>query len=191
MTIEELENANAELIERINNAPEDSDYRILENSIAELIERKNNATEGSPEYELAMRCLASLRYSREDAGPIMEDLDPYEWGATTPLPHVDQPEGRLVSLRQPAGMNRDHAPFSRPAESSKRASSTGPPHRFGARFKVCCTGQRPLLGEQRKTFAQFEFFRFDPDRTFLCRLIGAELTHRLARQAREAGALSR
>jgi hypothetical protein len=103
MTIEELEKANAELIERINNAPEDSDYRILENSIAELIERKNNATEGSPEYELAMRCLAGLRYSREDAGPIMEDLDPYGWGATTPLPHVDQPEGRLISLRQPAG----------------------------------------------------------------------------------------
>jgi hypothetical protein len=32
--------------------------------------------------------------------------------------------------------------------------------RFAARLEVCCTGQRPLLDEPRKRYAQFEFFRF-------------------------------
>jgi hypothetical protein len=32
--------------------------------------------------------------------------------------------------------------------------------RLAARFGVRCTVQRPLLGEQRKTYTQFEFFRF-------------------------------
>src|ERR1700686_2226816 len=36
--------------------------------------------------------------------------------------------------------------------------------RFAARFEVCCTVRRPLLGEQRKTYTQFEFFRFCPKR---------------------------
>jgi hypothetical protein len=33
-----------------------------------------------------MRELAGLRYSREEAGPIMKDVDPLEWGAMTPNP---------------------------------------------------------------------------------------------------------
>jgi hypothetical protein len=48
----------------------------LEKTIAELIERKYAAPEGSAEYLQAKRALAGLRDSYEDAGPIMEDLDP-------------------------------------------------------------------------------------------------------------------
>jgi hypothetical protein len=46
----------------------------LEETIAELITQKYAAPEGSAEYLLAMRALASLRYSYEMAGPITEDL---------------------------------------------------------------------------------------------------------------------
>lgn len=63
--------------------PDDDD---LEAVIRDLIERKNQAVEDSPEYLFVMRQLAGLRYSREEAGPIMEDLDPFGWGATQPLP---------------------------------------------------------------------------------------------------------
>jgi hypothetical protein len=56
----------------------------LERVIADLIECKNAAPEGSAAYRLAVRELAGLCYSREMAGPIMEDLDPSGWGATSP-----------------------------------------------------------------------------------------------------------
>ena len=53
----------------------------LERTIAALIERKYAAKEGSAEYRMVMRQLLGLRRTREDAGPIMEDLDPMGWGA--------------------------------------------------------------------------------------------------------------
>ena len=53
----------------------------LELTIAYLIERKYAAKEGSAEYRMVMRQLLELRRTREDAGPIMEDLDPMGWGA--------------------------------------------------------------------------------------------------------------
>jgi hypothetical protein len=57
-----------------------------------------NAAHGLPP---AKRALAGLRYSHELAGPIMEDLDPYEWGATSPNPCVNDPEGLVLPLRRP------------------------------------------------------------------------------------------
>jgi hypothetical protein len=58
--------------------------QALEKAIADLIERKYAAPEGSAAYRLAVRELAGLRYSREEAGPTREDLDPWGWGAVTP-----------------------------------------------------------------------------------------------------------
>ena len=77
----------------------------LEKTIADLIERKYAAPEGSAERCLVMRELAGLRYSREEAGPIMEDVDPLEWGATTPNPVApgSQP-GKVLPL--PRGPRR-------------------------------------------------------------------------------------
>ena len=51
----------------------------LEQTIAALVDRKNAMPVGSAEYRFAIRQLAGLRYSREEAGGIIEDLDPY-WG---------------------------------------------------------------------------------------------------------------
>ena len=53
----------------------------LEQTIADLIARKNAAVEGSAEYRMAIRQLIGLRYSYKDAGPIIEDLDPFGWGS--------------------------------------------------------------------------------------------------------------
>jgi hypothetical protein len=47
------------------------------------------------------RQLAGLRYTRELAGPIMEDLDPWEWGAMWPNPPVPDPEGKVLPLQRP------------------------------------------------------------------------------------------
>jgi hypothetical protein len=52
----------------------------LEAVIAALVERKNAAADGSAERRFLIRQLAGLRYSRELAGPIIENLDPY-WGS--------------------------------------------------------------------------------------------------------------
>jgi hypothetical protein len=38
------------------------------------------------------RSRVPMRDSYEMAGPSMEDLDPYEWGATSPNPQVSDPE---------------------------------------------------------------------------------------------------
>jgi hypothetical protein len=46
--------------------------------------------------------LAGLRYSREEVGPIMEYLDPYDWGATSPNPEVSDPEGLVLPLQRPS-----------------------------------------------------------------------------------------
>lgn len=75
----------------------------LEKTIADLIERKNAAPEGSAEYLLAKRALAGLRYSYEMAGPIMEDLDPFEWGGFSGDlgPAAPDPEGQVLPLRPP------------------------------------------------------------------------------------------
>ncbi len=54
----------------------------LEKIIDDLVYRKKNLDFDSPEYQLINRILTGLRYSYEDAGGIIEDLDPFGWGAT-------------------------------------------------------------------------------------------------------------
>lgn len=82
----------------------------LEKTIAELIEQKYAAPKGSAAYLLAKRALAGLRYTYEMAGPIMEDLDPFEWGATSPNPAVPDPEGRVLNLQRPRGRKAESRP---------------------------------------------------------------------------------
>jgi len=54
----------------------------LEQTIAALIARKYAAPEGSAERRFLVRQLTGLRYSREEAGGIIEDLDPHDWAST-------------------------------------------------------------------------------------------------------------
>ena len=51
----------------------------LEKIIDDLVYRKKNLDLDSPEYQLINRILTGLRYSYEDAGGIIEDLD-FDWG---------------------------------------------------------------------------------------------------------------
>ena len=55
----------------------------LEQIIADLLERRDAAPEGSAAYRMAIRQLLGLRRTRENACPIMEDLDAIGWGAMT------------------------------------------------------------------------------------------------------------
>jgi len=48
--------------------------------IADLVDRKNACPEGSAERRFYVRQLTGLRYTFEEAGGIIEDLDP-EWGS--------------------------------------------------------------------------------------------------------------
>jgi hypothetical protein len=74
----------------------------LEKTIADLIDRKYAAPKGSAEYRLVMRELAGLRYTREMAGRIMEDIDPFGWGAMLPNPAVDPgtPTGKVLPMQR-------------------------------------------------------------------------------------------
>ena len=73
----------------------------LEQTIYDLVKAKYAAREGSAEYLLAVRELAGLHGTYEMAGPIMEDLDPLEWGTMSPNPLVPDPEGKVLALRRP------------------------------------------------------------------------------------------
>jgi hypothetical protein len=78
----------------------------LETIIRDLIERKNALPEDSPEHRFVVRQLVGLRYSREEAGGIIEDLDPMGWGSyARPLknkkqtgPKVDCSSSQAVHL---------------------------------------------------------------------------------------------
>jgi hypothetical protein len=83
----------------------------LEQLIAELIERKNAATKGSVERRLVVAELRVLRYTREMAGPIMEDLDPFgwhEWCAIVPNPEADpgSPTAKVLPMQRPRRYTR-------------------------------------------------------------------------------------
>ena len=68
----------------------------LEKIIDDLVYRKKNLDLDSPEYQLINRILTGLRYSYEDAGGIIEDLD-FDWGATCrPLAASPATEPRQV-----------------------------------------------------------------------------------------------
>jgi hypothetical protein len=73
------------------------DYIDLEQTIADLIDRKKKLPEDSAEFQLIERELTGLRYSREEAGGIIEDLDPFGWGATCrPLDSTPATESQQV-----------------------------------------------------------------------------------------------
>jgi hypothetical protein len=48
--------------------------------ISALLKQRNSAPEDSPEHRMATRQLQGLRYSYEEAGGIIEDLDYWGWG---------------------------------------------------------------------------------------------------------------
>jgi hypothetical protein len=54
----------------------------LEKIIDELVYRRKLLPLDSAERQFIERELTGLRYSREEAGGIIEDLDPFGWGAT-------------------------------------------------------------------------------------------------------------
>ena len=73
------------------------DYIDLEQTIADLIDRKKKLPEDSAEYQLIERELTGLRYSCEEAGGIMEDLDHFGWGGyCRPLESSPATEPRQV-----------------------------------------------------------------------------------------------
>jgi hypothetical protein len=74
--------------------------------IEALVERKNAAPENSAERKLCERQLIGLRYSHEDAGGIIEDLDPIDWGSTARrLPATPAKHRQVLSVRT-AGSRR-------------------------------------------------------------------------------------
>ena len=54
----------------------------LEQTIDALVHRKKNLDLDSPERRFINRILTGLRYSYEEAGGIIEDLDSFGWGTT-------------------------------------------------------------------------------------------------------------
>ena len=56
-------------------------YIDLEQTIDDLVYRKKKLDLDSPERQLINRILTGLRYSYEDAGGIIEDLD-FDWDLT-------------------------------------------------------------------------------------------------------------
>jgi hypothetical protein len=58
----------------------------LETTIADLVERKNAEPLESPARRFLERQLAGLRYSYEEAGGMIEDLDPLYWGSSAIRP---------------------------------------------------------------------------------------------------------
>jgi len=60
------------------------DAMDLEKIIDDLVYRKKKLDLDSPERQLINRILTGLRYSFEEAGGIIEDLD-FDWGATVRL----------------------------------------------------------------------------------------------------------
>lgn len=75
----------------------------LEKTIADLVERKNAAPRDSSEHAFYERQLRALRYSREEAGDIIEGADPMDWGCyCRPLAETECPEGWVLPLHRPA-----------------------------------------------------------------------------------------
>jgi len=76
-------------------------YDELEQRIYEPLKAKRAATEGSAEHRLAVREPAGLHSTYEMAGPIMEDLDPLEWGALSRIPPWLIQKERVLPLQRP------------------------------------------------------------------------------------------
>ena len=98
----------------------------LEKIIDELVYRKKKLDLDSPEYQLINRILTGLRYSYEDAGGIIEDLD-FDWGSTVRL---------AADVQSPPPTDQQVLPFrcrsSQAITGSIRGMGVGrwDPHRF-------------------------------------------------------------
>jgi hypothetical protein len=69
----------------------------LEKIIDDLVYRKQKLDLDSPEYQFIDRVLTGLRYSCEEVGGIIEDLDHFGWGGyCQPLPATTATEPRRV-----------------------------------------------------------------------------------------------
>ena len=65
-----------------------------------LVDRRHASRPDSSERELSERALRGLRYSHEDAGGIIEDLDP-NWGCYChPNTATAEPQGLILPLRK-------------------------------------------------------------------------------------------
>jgi hypothetical protein len=72
-------------------------YIDLEQTIDDLVYRKKNLDLDSAECQFIDRVLTGLRYSYEEAAGIIEDLDPFGWGATCrPLESTPTTEPRRI-----------------------------------------------------------------------------------------------
>jgi hypothetical protein len=79
----------------------------LETVVADLINRENAAHKGSAERRMFECELTGRRYSYEEAGPIIEDLDPFGWGATCrPLPVAELPDRQPPTAEFPSAPKR-------------------------------------------------------------------------------------
>jgi hypothetical protein len=75
-------------------------YIDPEHTIDDLVYRKKSLDIDSPEYQFIDRVLTGLRYSCEEAGGIIEDLDPFGWGGSCrPLESSPATEPRQVLRR--------------------------------------------------------------------------------------------
>ena len=72
----------------------------LERTIRKLVALKNACDMDSVEFAFYERQLRAIRYAPGDeAGGIIEEVDPY-WGSyCRPLPAADHPTGKVLQLR--------------------------------------------------------------------------------------------
>jgi hypothetical protein len=83
-------------------------YTDLEQTIDDLVYRKKSLDIDSPEHQFINRVLTGLRYSCEEAGGIIEDLDTFGWGATCrPLAATLATEPRQVLPFRKSGSPSD------------------------------------------------------------------------------------
>jgi hypothetical protein len=75
----------------------------LETVIRRLVKEKNSVPEDSARYRFLIRQLSALRYSRKEAGGIIEDVDPFWGDEATPLEETKEPEGQLLPLPNTGG----------------------------------------------------------------------------------------
>jgi len=80
----------------------------LEAVITALVERKNAAGIGSAEHAFCERQLRFLRYRYEDAGDLIEGIDPDHWGCYCRPLAASAPQGQLVPMpRKRKSVSRD------------------------------------------------------------------------------------
>jgi hypothetical protein len=89
----------------------------LEKTIRKLVALKNACDMDSAEFAFYERQLRAIRYGPGDeAGAIIEGVDPYWGNYCSPLPAADHPTGKVLRLRP--GRDRNLLPVSAPHDLS-------------------------------------------------------------------------